>query len=45
MCSIYVEENAMEHYPSLPGIKAIYQQENEKIEQICTVTPNRPWKP
>ena len=38
------EDHATHNFPSLPGLKTIYQKD-EELEQLCYVSQKRPWQP
>ena len=45
ICEIYATSHTTKDFPSLLGLKAVYQWENQSLEQSCYVAPRRPWQP
>ena len=45
ICEIRAISHTMKDCPSLPGLKAVYQGENQTSKQSYYVPPRRPWQP
>jgi hypothetical protein len=44
VCRICSKDHATHNCPSLPGLKSIYQKDEEP-EKLCYVSQKRPWQP
>ena len=44
ICESCVGSHTTKGYPSLPGLKVVYQGENQTLEQFYYAAPRRPWK-
>jgi len=48
ICKICVGSHTTKDYPSLPGLKVVYQKDNgvnQAKEKLCYVAPRGPWQP
>ena len=45
ICDICAGSHTTKYCPSLPGLKAAYQEENQTLKQSCYVAPRRPGQP